>query len=332
LTVVDLQSTNFSPVQLRFIVITDNSREEHVLTLRHFEVTAPASAAWTRDVDLPNQKICTAINVAENKTGNLSIHSNPFWILEGESELPQGLHGVCLLAEEGGWESLEISFDSDIAGNRLGPMLIFDYDDGETDFWVLPIDDSYVNISSNPLHQIPLGTHSNTFYSELDGSPFCPTSDAIPLLDSAITFNHTLVAGMPISLDGNYAGSALILPESGWMITCGDSKPVAVFVESGLNIDVRGAAMMDSGLPLYDFTITSRENFTIPISVESTNYLPSGEAFSIFTPTELGANETALVEIDTIGGDDIERILWVTADENGIVIHLTSRCPLSGCS
>lgn len=332
LTVDDLQSTNFSPVLLRFIVITDHSREEHVLTLRHFEVTAPASATWIRDDDLPNQKICTSIDVVENKTGNLSIHSNPFWILEGDSELSQGLHGVCLLAEEGGWESLEISFDSDVSGNRLGPMLMFDYDDGGTDYWVLPINDSYVQITSNPLHQIPLETHSNTFYSESDGSPFCPAGDAIPLLDSTINFNHTLVFGMPISLDGNYAGSSLILPESGWMITCGDSKPVAVIVESGFNIDIRGAAMMDSGLPLYDFIITSRENFTILISVESTNYLPSGEAFSIFTPTELEANGTALIEIDTIGGDDIERVLWVTADEEGIVIHLTSRCPLSGCS
>jgi len=332
LTVDDLQSTNFSPVLLRFIVITDHSREEHVLTLRHFEVTAPASATWIKDDDLPNQKICTSIDVVENKTGNLSIHSNPFWILEGGSELSQGLHGVCLLAEEGGWESLEISFDSDVAGNRLGPMLMFDYDDGGTDYWVLPINDSYVQITSNPLHQILLETHSNTFYSESDGSPFCPAGDAIPLLDSTMNFNHTLVSGMPISLDGNYAGSSLILPESGWMITCGDSKPVAVIVESGFNIDIRGAAMMDSGLPLYDFIITSRENFTILISVESTNFLPSGEAFSIFTPTELEANGTALIEIDTIGGDDIERVLWVTADKEGIVIHLTSRCPLSGCS
>ena len=332
LTVDDLQSTNFSPVLLRFIVITDLSREEHILTLRHFEVTAPSSATWIRDADLPNQKICTEIDVVENKTGNLSIHSNPFWILEGGSELSQGLHGVCLLAEEGGWESLEISFDSDVTGNRLGPMLMFDYDDGGTDYWVLPINDSYVQITSNPLHQIPLETHSNTLYSELDGSPSCPAGDAIPQLDSTINFNHTLVSGMPISLDGNYAGSSLILPESGWMITCGDSKPVAVIVESGFNIDIRGAAMMDSGLPLYDFIITSRENFTILISVESTNYLPSGEAFTIFTPTELEANGTALIEIDTIGSDDIERVLWVTADEEGIVIHLTSRCPLSGCS
>jgi hypothetical protein len=320
-----------TPVQLRFIIDSGDTRLEHIMVLKYDGITSP-DPLWHRDSELPNEKICIAIEVIENQSGNLSVTENPFWSVEDSSFLTSGDNELCLVAEKGGWESLDL-VRSGIQGSRMAPIVTFQQDNGNITTWELPIDNSYIGIYFNQTRGMNLGPQiSGILFSDTFGSPFCPSSVMIPTLDSDSEENFTLSSGSPLIINGNYDGRSLLIPETGWLVNCKENESIAMILKPGFDIDVDDLLLNDSRLPLSDFIINSRSEQNISLVLDISSNIRSDDALNISVPNTILSNSSVNINInlDEIS-DGAWRVFWISQDSDSLILHFVSKCPIGGC-
>ena len=320
-----------TPVQLRFIIDSGDTRLEHIMVLKYDGITSP-DPLWHRDSELPNEKICIAIEVIENQSGNLSVTENPFWSIEDSSFLTSGNNELCLVSEKGGWESLDL-VSSGIQGSRMAPIVTFQQDNGNITTWELPIDNSYIGIYFNQTRGMNLGQQiSGILFSDTFGSPFCPSSVMIPTLDSDSEENFTLSSGSPLIINGNYDGRSLLLPETGWLVNCKENESIAMILKPGFDIDIDDLLLNDSRLPLSDFIINSRSEQNISLVLDISSNIRSDDALNISVPNTILSNSSVNINInlDEIS-DGAWRVFWISQDSDSLILHFVSKCPIGGC-
>jgi len=320
-----------TPVQLRFVVDSGDTRLEHIMVLKYDGITSP-DPLWHRDSELPNEKICIAIEVIENQSGNLSVTENPFWSVEDSSFLTPGNNELCLVSEKGGWESLDL-VSSGIQGSRMAPIVTFQQDNGNITTWELPIDNSYIGIYFNQTRGMNLGPQiSGILFSDTFGSPFCPSSVMIPTLDSDSEENFTLSSGSPLIINGNYDGRSLLIPETGWLVNCKENESIAMILKPGFDIDVDDLLLNDSRLPLSDFIINSRSEQNISLVLDISSNIRSDDALNISVPNTILSNSSVNINInlDEIS-DGAWRVFWISQDSDSLILHFVSKCPIGGC-
>ena len=320
-----------TPVQLRFIIDSGDTRLEHIMVLKYDGITSP-DPLWHRDSELPNEKICIAIEVIENQSGNLSVTENPFWSVEDSSFLTPGNNELCLVSEKGGWESLDL-VSSGIQGSRMAPIVTFQQDNGNITTWELPIDNSYIGIYFNQTRGMNLGPQiSGILFSDTFGSPFCPSSVMIPTLDSDSEENFTLSSGSPLIINGNYDGRSLLLPETGWLVNCKENESIAMILKPGFDIDIDDLLLNDSRLPLSDFIINSRSEQNISLVLDISSNIRSDDALNISVPNTILSNSSVNINInlDEIS-DGAWRVFWISQDSDSLILHFVSKCPIGGC-
>ncbi len=331
-SITDNNPEVMTPVQLRFIIETQDTLLEHILTIKYEGVTSP-DPLWQRDSELPNDRICINVDVQGNQSGNLTILQNPFWYVEDSNILSPGLNDLCLVSEKGGWQSLEI-VNSGIGGFRKAPVVQFKLDNGSSNLWDIPINNSYTNVFVNPIGGINLDSQSSgILFSDKFGSPFCPSDALIPKLDNDSEENFTLSSGSPLLIEGSYEGRHLILPESGWLIHCNQNNSNAMFIVSGLDIDIAGFLLSDSSLPFSDFVINSRADKELNLILDISSNLRSDEALDISFPDSISSNSSVSVDINLNETDEgIWRVFWITQDSDSLTLHFASKCPMGGCT
>ena len=320
-----------TPVQLRFIIDSGDTRLEHIMVLKYDGITSP-DPLWHRDSELPNEKICIAIEVIENQSGNLSVTENPFWSIEDSSFLTSGNNELCLVSEKGGWESLDL-VSSGIQGSRMAPIVTFQQDNGNITTWELPIDNSYIGIYFNQTRGMNLGQQiSGILFSDTFGSPFCPSNVMIPTLDSDSEENFTLSSGSPLIINGNYDGRSLLLPETGWLVNCKENESIAMILKPGFDIDIDDLILNDSRLPLSDFIINSRSEQNISLLLDISSNIRSDDALNISVPNTILSNSSVNINInlDEIS-DGAWRVFWISQDSDSLILHFVSKCPIGGC-
>jgi hypothetical protein len=320
-----------TPVQLRFIIDSGDTRLEHIMVLKYDGITSP-DPLWHRDSELPNEKICIAIEVIENQSGNLSVTENPFWSVEDSSFLTPGNNELCLVSEKGGWESLDL-VSSGIQGSRMAPIVTFQQDNGNITTWELPIDNSYIGIYFNQTRGMNLGPQiSGILFSDTFGSPFCPSSVMIPTLDSDSEENFTLSSGSPLIINGNYDGRSLLIPETGWLVNCKENESIAMILKPGFDIDVDDLLLNDSRLPLSDFIINSRSEQNISLVLDISSNIRSDDALNISVPNTILSNSSVNINInlDEIS-DGAWRVFWISQDSDSLILHFVSKCSIGGC-
>ena len=320
-----------TPVQLRFVVDSGDTRLEHIMVLKYDGITSP-DPLWHRDSELPNEKICIAIEVIENQSGNLSVTENPFWSVEDSSYLTSGNNELCLVSEKGGWESLDL-VSSGIQGSRMAPIVTFQQDNGNITTWELPIDNSYIGIYFNQTRGMNLGPQiSGILFSDTFGSPFCPSSVMIPTLDSDSEENFTLSSGSPLIINGNYDGRSLLLPETGWLVNCKGNESIAMILKPGFDIDIDDLLLNDSRLPLSDFIINSRSEQNISLVLDISSNIRSDDALNISVPNTILSNSSVNIDInlDEIS-DGAWRVFWISQNSDSLILHFVSKCPIGGC-
>ena len=320
-----------TPVQLRFIIDSGDTRLEHIMVLKYDGITSP-DPLWHRDSELPNEKICIAIEVIGNQSGNLSVTENPFWSVEDSSFLTPGNNELCLVSEKGGWESLDL-VSSGIQGSRMAPIVTFQQDNGNITTWELPIDNSYIGIYFNQTRGMNLGQQiSGILFSDTFGSPFCPSSVMIPTLDSDSEENFTLSSGSPLIINGNYDGRSLLLPETGWLVNCKENESIAMILKPGFDIDIDDLLLNDSRLPLSDFIINSRSEQNISLVLDISSNIRSDDALNISVPNTILSNSSVNINInlDEIS-DGAWRVFWISQDSDSLILHFVSKCPIGGC-
>ena len=320
-----------TPVQLRFIIDSGDTRLEHIMVLKYDGITSP-DPLWHRDSELPNEKICIAIEVIGNQSGNLSVTENPFWSVEDSSFLTSGNNELCLVAEKGGWESLDL-VRSGIQGSRMAPIVTFQQDNGNITTWELPIDNSYIGVYFNQTRGVDLGQQiSGILFSDTYGSPFCPSNVMIPTLDSDSEENFTLSSGSPLIINGNYDGRSLLLPETGWLVNCKENESIAMILKPGFDIDIDDLLLNDSRLPLSDFIINSRSEQNISLVLDISSNIRSDDALNISVPNTILSNSSVNINInlDEIS-DGAWRVFWISQDSDSLILHFVSKCPIGGC-
>ena len=320
-----------TPVQLRFVVDSGDTRLEHIMVLKYDGITSP-DPLWHRDSELPNEKICIAIEVIENQSGNLSVTENPFWSVEDSSYLTSGNNELCLVSEKGGWESLDL-VSSGIQGSRMAPIVTYQQDNGNITTWELPIDNSYIGVYFNQARGMNLGQQiSGILFSDTFGSPFCPSNVMIPTLDSDSEENFTLSSGSPLIINGNYDGRSLLLPETGWLVNCKENESIAMILKPGFDIDIDDLLLNDSRLPLSDFIINSRSEQNISLVLDISSNIRSDDALNISVPNTILSNSSVNIDInlDEIS-DGAWRVFWISQDSDSLILHFVSKCPIGGC-
>jgi len=320
-----------TPVQLRFVVDSGDTRLEHIMVLKYDGITSP-DPLWHRDSELPNEKICIAIEVIENQSGNLSVTENPFWSVEDSSYLTSGNNELCLVSEKGGWESLDL-VSSGIQGSRMAPIVTYQQDNGNITTWELPIDNSYIGVYFNQARGMNLGQQiSGILFSDTFGSPFCPSNVMIPTLDSDSEENFTLSSGSPLIINGNYDGRSLLLPETGWLVNCKENESIAMILKPGFDIDIDDLLLNDSRLPLSDFIINSRSEQNISLVLDISSNIRSDDALNISVPNTILSNSSVNINInlDEIS-DGAWRVFWISQDSDSLILHFVSKCPIGGC-
>ena len=320
-----------TPVQLRFIIDSGDTRLEHIMVLKYDGITSP-DPLWYRDPELPNEKICIAIEVIENQSGNLSVTENPFWSVEDSSYLTSGNNELCLVSEKGGWESLDL-VSSGIQGSRMAPIVTYQQDNGNITTWELPIDNSYIGVYFNQARGMNLGQQiSGILFSDTFGSPFCPSNVMIPTLDSDSEENFTLSSGSPLIINGNYDGRSLLLPETGWLVNCKENESIAMILKPGFDIDIDDLLLNDSRLPLSDFIINSRSEQNISLVLDISSNIRSDDALNISVPNTILSNSSVNINInlDEIS-DGAWRVFWISQDSDSLILHFVSKCPIGGC-
>ena len=80
-----------------------------------------------------------------------------------------------------------------------------------------------------------------------------------------------------------------------------------------------------------EFIIINRENVGMDLSLEWHGDSPQSEIWEVTMKDRVEAGNSTVITAKPIGLSNLERAVWVTADESGITVHLSARCPWGGC-
>jgi len=169
-------------------------------------------------------------------------------------------------------------------------------------------------------------------YSENKISPICPFNDNYPEIDLNSEDNLTLIHGSPLILEGFSSDKNILVSEDGWLVNCADGFSKAMMLNSGLGVFIDNSALNDSGLPLSNFTIHSKESENLSLTVDISTNLQGDNSLDISFPNQIPANGSVDVSISLIGeSSEVWRVFWISQNSNGLVLNFVSKCPIGGC-
>ena len=80
-----------------------------------------------------------------------------------------------------------------------------------------------------------------------------------------------------------------------------------------------------------EFEIFNRESEGIGLSLEWHGDSPETDIWDITINEWIESRSNTTISIVSNAPLNLERAVWVTADDSGVTIHLSARCPLGGC-
>jgi len=85
------------------------------------------------------------------------------------------------------------------------------------------------------------------------------------------------------------------------------------------------------GINADDFVIFNREDVRMGLSLEWYGDSPQSGIWEITMSDLVEGGNSTLITAKAVGIPDLERVVWVTAEESGITVHVSARCPSEGC-
>jgi len=329
---IDSPTKSFSPHIIHIFVDVIDFQMEHEIEIRQKDASGPVNSYWEFKADLEELKICTKFRIIES-SGNFSIDS-PYWIIENNSSIDIGVHEICLLGFKGALQSLE---NTGIQSLKIGPKLDFFRDDGEMISWELLVNNSRSKLQvSEGEWKIPswFGLDSEYIISHSDsGNAFCPSNGKGDLIDTNGDWGAVELINYSSKLiSGNRTGNgSLSLGETGWIGVCSGSELLESFdVEKGVDVTIANFGISER-IEESLFTIENRMDVDYSISIEWHGDSPESSIWNLSIPNLAKNNSLTEVEILPEGNYNLERVIWITADERGIIVHLSARCPIEGC-
>jgi hypothetical protein len=325
--------TSVVPHSLRILIDVQGNQKEHVIGLIHADSSGPFQPFWTLADDISTPLICMDVRISEGDSGNLTTN-DPYWSFANDTELRPGLQEICLRGHEGAMQSSE---GTDEQHREFGPEVVFERDDGSNETWQLAIEGSepalYISGGEWSLPSWFAAGSENVIYHADSGSAFCPSSDMAAVVDTSENWSRTLEDYSPIQITGDRGGNGTLgLGNVGWMAVCsGDGLVESYRIVEGVDVLIVPGSI-GQGLDASEFVLHNRGGEQLSVSVEWHGDSPESDIWGVSIPDFVEPGGSAVVEAFPTGELSLLRALWVSADGDGIVVHLAARCPTVGCA
>jgi len=318
---------------LRIVIDVNDNEQEHLIFLHNDQYSGPEDVFWTISQNSNNPIICTKLNIIPGDQGNLTL-DNPFWNFANSTAVKEGVSDLCLIGHEG---ALFSSNYTDQQFRLYGPSVQFNRDNNTTLEWLMPIEDTEpIILISGTEWSIPQWLNSeNTQYSIIYGSngpSFCKSSNVVTEVDSNWTL--PLEEYTPIKFSkGEVINGTIIIPSSGWLMICDGVIPISKYIiEEGLDVVIKHGSI-NNKIFNQSFSIINRENFSIPISVEwYGDSVNSGAWDAYYVANNVDAYGEVEIILEEKSNTSLSYTSWISIDKNSIIIHISVRCPINGCS
>ena len=341
-SVVDISITppegNFSNHLLKILVEISGFEIEHEIVLHEVSSQGLIGPFWSLSGGFDKPVICTGFDAGDG--GEIFVEG-AYWEAMNGSNLSSGIQELCLRGNSGAIQSSE-SFDSQ--GRSFGPVVFLERGNSTVGPWLISIDGSEPSIQvTDGQWKIPTGivTTGDILSHSDSGSPFCPSSDVVAQVDTGENWSVEMGNYSSIRIEGNLSGNGSIgVGEEGWLAICGSDGSLTSFkIIQGLDVfvskrDSNGGYStigLNQRIDADSFYIFNRGSERVGLSLEWHGDSPQSGIWEVSIGDWIDAGGSSLVESVANGSSYLERALWVTADESGVIVHLSARCPSEGC-
>ncbi len=320
---------NFSRHLLKIFVEVSGFEMEHSIVLSNVMNEGLIGPFWELYGEVEKPIICTQVIAGE---GDEVLVESSYWEPINSSNLSSGIQEVCLEGHYGAIQSSE-NFDSE--GRAFGPEVFLRKDNSTSGPWIMAIEDSMESIQvKGGMWGIPVGFASVEdvlFHSDY-GSPFCPTSEVVAQVDTGGNWSVEMGNYSTVRLMGNLSGNGSIgIGEEGWLAVCGSDGSMKSFrIKEGVDVYSHQNGL-GRGIVAGNFSIINRESEGMPLSLEWHGDSPHSGIWNVDIAEWAEPGDEVIIEAKSSGNYNLERAVWITADEAGIIVHLSARCPVEGC-
>jgi len=318
----------FTPHLLKILVDVSGFEVEHVIKLSSLINGSFSEPFWELKGDPGAPIIC---NVMDTGGGRLEIES-PYWNSMNDSNISAGVREICLQGHEGAIQNSD-SFDSQ--GRAFGPVFYLVRENETIGPWTMPINGSERLIQvSGGSWVIPsdFAEVGDTLVHSDYGSPFCQSGDVAKQVNTGSNWSEEMGNYSAIRLTGNLSGEGSIgVGIGGWLAKCNSDGTMEAFrIRDSVDVYVHPSGL-DRGINTEEFVIFNREKMGMDLALEWHGDSPQSGIWEVTMNDWVDGGNSTVITAKAIGLSELERSVWVTADDSGITVHLSARCPSEGC-
>ena len=318
----------FTPHLLKILVDVSGFEVEHVIKLSSLINGSFSEPFWELKGDPGAPIIC---NVMDTGGGRLEIES-PYWNSMNDSNISAGVREICLQGHEGAIQNSD-SFDSQ--GRAFGPVFYLVRENETIGPWTMPINGSERLIQvSGGSWVIPsdFAEVGDTLVHSDYGSPFCQSGDVAKQVNTGSNWSEEMGNYSAIRLTGNLSGEGSIgVGIGGWLAKCNSDGTMEAFrIRDSVDVYVHPSGL-DRGINTEEFVIFNREKVGMDLALEWHGDSPQSGIWEVTMNDWVDGGNSTVITAKAIGLSELERSVWVTADDSGITVHLSARCPSEGC-
>ena len=318
----------FAPHLLKILVDVSGFEVEHSIKLSSLSNGSFSEPFWELREDSGSPIIC---NVMDTEGGRLVI-DGPYWDSMNDSNISEGSQEICLQGHEGAIQNSD-SFDDQ--GRAFGPEFYLIRGNETIGPWTLPINGSerFIQVSGGSW-SIPsdFAVVGDTLVHSDFGSPFCQSGDVAKQVNTDSNWSEEMGNYSAIRLTGNLSGEGSIgVGTGGWLAKCNSDGTMEAFrIRDSVDVYVHPSGL-DRGIDTEEFVIFNREKTRMDLALEWHGDSPQSGIWEVTMNDWVDGGNSTAVTVKAVGLSELERAVWVTADDSGITIHLSARCPSEGC-
>ena len=318
----------FAPHLLKILVDVSGFEVEHSIKLSSLSNGSFSEPFWELRGDSGSPIIC---NVMDTEGGRLVI-DGPYWDSMNDSNISEGSQEICLQGHEGAIQNSD-SFDDQ--GRAFGPEFYLIRGNETIGPWTLPINGSerFIQVSGGSW-SIPsdFAVVGDTLVHSDFGSPFCQSGDVAKQVNTDSNWSEEMGNYSAIRLTGNLSGKGSIgVGTGGWLAKCNSDGTMEAFrIRDSVDVYVHPSGL-DRGIDTEEFVIFNREKTRMDLALEWHGDSPQSGIWEVTMNDWVDGGNSTVITAKAVGLSELERAVWVTADDSGITIHLSARCPSGGC-
>jgi hypothetical protein len=320
---------DFSSHLLKIIIEISGFETEHLIKLSSYGDEGFIDSYWDLREDSENPIICSKMHTGE---GDVISIGGSYWELLNGSNLSSGVQEVCLRGHEGAIQNSDLFDDQ---GRAFGPGVYLVRENSTSGPWAIPID------GTEPLIHVEDGlwvvpsefvTVGDVLHHSDSGSPFCPSSDVAAQINTSSNWSVEMGNYTAMRITGNLSGEGAIgIGTEGWLALCHNDGTMEAFsIRESVDVYVHPNGLY-RGLDVEEIMVFNRASGRMDLAVEWHGDSPQSGIWEVGINDWVESGDSTSITVNEVGLSSLERVVWITADETGITVHLSARCPSEGC-